>query len=191
MRKETKQMEKYLKQDPLVTAASNTQTRILEGNNIGVFGQTSTGKSTLINSLLARNAAATGAGETTQDITPYAGCGFRVWDVPGRNDTTTYEQEKYVSLLKGLRHRLILVQSTVKENRKLMQLLDDLKLHYNIVVNKFDLIDDEEQEAFRNQIQHEIRSLGLKRMRQVFYISAKYPNRFRDDWLKMVDYLTK
>ena len=72
----------------------------------------------LINSLLARNAAATGAGETTQEITPYAGCGFRVWDVPGRNDTMSYEQEKYVSLLKGLMHRLILIQSTVKENRK-------------------------------------------------------------------------
>ncbi|CAF1478363.1 unnamed protein product, partial [Rotaria sordida] len=60
----------------------------MNGNNIGIFGLTSTGKSTLLNSLLGEKKAETGAGETTTQITPYPSTQFTLWDVPGRNDET-------------------------------------------------------------------------------------------------------
>ncbi|CAF1135795.1 unnamed protein product [Rotaria sp. Silwood1] len=60
----------------------------MNGNHIGVFGLTSTGKSTLLNSLLGEKKAETGAGETTKQITQYSSTQFTLWDAPGRNDET-------------------------------------------------------------------------------------------------------
>ena len=185
-----KKIEQHLQERPVVRTARHIRSLRLEGNNIGVFGLTSTGKSTLVNSLLGRKAAETGAGETTTKITPYSGRGYTLWDAPGRNDVVSYEKEKYISLIKGLTYRLILIQSSVRENRDLMRLFNDLNLDYYIVVSKYDLVDEDEQEDFKRQIQRETRSLNLKQMQRVFFISAKYPNRF-PDWLKMVDHLTK
>ena len=182
-------LERQMQERPVVSAARRVRTLSLHGNNIGVFGLTSRGKSTLVNSLLNKTVAEVGAGETTKEIKAYPGLGYTIWDVPGQNDMVTYEQDDYMSLIKGLTHRLILIQSTVKENVKLMRLLDDLNLRYDIVVNKFDQVDADEQDGFQRQINREVSSSNLQCCRRVYFVSAKFPNQF-GDWLRMVHALT-
>ncbi|CAF1311795.1 unnamed protein product [Didymodactylos carnosus] len=173
----------------LIELARLTQALPLEGINISIFGLTSTGKSTLINSLLGQNVAETGVGETTTKITPYQGTQFTLWDAAGRNDETMYMTMEYISFFKGLTRRVILIQSSIKENSSMMKLLDEINLTYDIVVNKYDLVDENEQQGFKSQIQREIETLGLKGVNNVFYISAKYTGMF-PEWTRMVDYLT-
>ena len=173
-----------------VELAQKTEATYMEGNNIGLFGLTSTGKSTMLNALLGQNVAQTGVGETTIKITPYNGTIFTLWDIPGRNDEVSYLTMEYVSFFKGLTRRLILIQATVRENSSLMKLLDELGLNYDIVFNKFDKIDEEaERVQIREQIQSEVKQLGLKHANKIYFVSAKNPKMF-NDWLAMVDHLT-
>ena len=73
---------------------------------------------------------------------------------------------------------------------KLIRLLDSLGLGYDIIVNKFDDVDQDEQSKLKRQIKDEINSFGLKRMKNVFFLSAQHPKMFAD-WLTMVNYLTE
>ncbi|CAF1411910.1 unnamed protein product [Rotaria sordida] len=173
----------------LIQLAQQAKPIKMEGNNIALFGLTSTGKSTMLNSLLGEKKAATGAGETTIEVSSYSGRDFILWDIPGRNDEVTYTRMQYISFFKGLTRRLILVQSTIKENSSIMKLLDAIELHYDIVVNKMDRIEEEERVEFCEQIRKEISKIGLKGVGRVFFVSAKYPAQF-PDWLEMVNYLT-
>jgi small GTP-binding protein len=173
----------------LVELAHKAQPIQMNGNNIGFFGLTSTGKSTLLNALSGEKVAETGAGETTTKITPYERTRFTLWDVPGRNDEIVYISMEYISFFKGLTRRLILIQSTVKENSSMMKLLDELNLQYDIVVNKFDNVDEDERQGLKDQIQREIETLQLKKVNKVFYVSAKHPQMF-PDWIEMVNSLT-
>ncbi|CAF3664869.1 unnamed protein product [Rotaria sp. Silwood1] len=161
----------------------------MEGFNVGLFGLTSTGKSTMLNALLNQQVADTGVGETTTKITPYNGTKFTLWDVPGRNDEVSYLSMEYISFFKGLSRRLILIQATVKENSSMMKLLDEIGLDYDIVFNKFDKVEPEEQEEVKNQIKSEIKKLDLKGGKRVYFVSAKNPKMF-NDWLTMVHALT-
>ena len=179
--KETKQV--------LVRLANRTQAVSMQGKNIGLFGLTSTGKSTMLNSLLGKKVVDTGPGETTLEIKPYEGSNFVLWDVPGRNDEMVYFSMEYIAFFKGLSRRFVLIQATVKENSSMMKLLDAIGLRYDIVFNKFDNIDEEDQPKVQQQIKQEIISLGLKGVDRVFFVSAKKPQMF-PDWLKMVDLLT-
>ncbi len=72
--------------EALVRVSRNTQPIPMVGNNLAFFGQTSTGKSTIINRFLNRNVAVTGPGETKTTIDNYSGTNFVVWDLPGKND---------------------------------------------------------------------------------------------------------
>ncbi|CAF4280025.1 unnamed protein product, partial [Rotaria sordida] len=123
------------------------------------------------------------------EVSSYSGRDFILWDIPGRNDEVTYTRMQYISFFKGLTRRLILVQSTIKENSSIMKLLDAIELHYDIVVNKMDRIEEEERVEFCEQIRKEISKIGLKGVGRVFFVSAKYPAQF-PDWLEMVNYLT-
>ncbi|UJR12957.1 hypothetical protein I4U23_017133 [Adineta vaga] len=161
----------------------------MTGNHIALFGLTSTGKSTMLNSLLGENVAETGYSETTTKLTPYERIGFVIWDVPGANDEVSYMSMQYISFLKGLQRRLIIIKHTVKENSSLMKLMGDIKLHYAIVVNHYDMVSEEEKPKLHKQIDKEINELGLKRVDHVFFVSARYPGRY--DWRKMVKYLVK
>ncbi|CAF1358069.1 unnamed protein product [Rotaria sp. Silwood1] len=160
----------------------------LDGINIGLFGLTSTGKSTMLNALLGQKVADIGVGETTTKITSYNGTKFILWDVPGRNDEVSYFSMEYISFFKGLSRRLILIQATVRENSSMMKLLDEIGLHYDIVFNKFDKVEPEEQEAVKNQIQSEIKTIGLKRVDNVYFVSSKFPTMF-PDWIVMINHL--
>jgi small GTP-binding protein len=175
--------------DSLIELARKTTPLAMQGNNIALFGLTSTGKSTMINSLLGKKVAAIGAGETTMEIKAYPGTNFILWDTPGRNDKMTYKNKEYIAFWKGLTRRVILVKCTVKENSTTMQVMDAIGLDYDIVVNKFDNVDEAERSSFCQQIHREITTIGLKRVKNVFFLSAKYPQQF-PDWLTMVDNLT-
>ena len=161
----------------------------LQGNNIGLFGSTSTGKSTMLNAILGQRLAETGVGETTTEIKAYPGNGFTLWDVPGRNDEVSYLSMEYISFFKGLTRRLILITATVKENSSMMKLLDELDLGYDIVFNKFDKVDPEEQPQVEKQIQIEITQVNLRKVDNLFFVSAKNPKMFQD-WQRMIDHLT-
>jgi GTP-binding protein EngB required for normal cell division len=192
-KKKIDSFEALLEQDKeaaaaLIELARKTQPISMKGNNVALFGLTSTGKSMMINALLGQNVAATGVGETTIKMKPYLGTGYVIWDTPGRNDEISYMSMEYISFWKGLTRRAILIEHTVKENSSMMKLLDAIELHYDIVVNKFDTVDEDEQTKFRKQIDKEIETMGLKGVDHVFFVSAKHPRQF-SDWLKMVDYL--
>ena len=172
----------------LIELARRTPPIPMEGNNIGLFGLTSTGKSTMLNALLGQNVAQTGVGETTTKITAYNGTIFTLWDIPGRNDESSYLTMEFISFFKGLSKRLILIQATVRENSSLMKLLDELGLNYVIVLNKFDKVDEEERVEFRKQIQSEVQQIGLKHVNKIYFVSAKNPKMF-DDWINMNNYI--
>ncbi|CAF0879100.1 unnamed protein product [Didymodactylos carnosus] len=110
-----------------------------------------------------------GVGETTKELPVY---------------------HKSISVIKVLTRCLILIQYTIKENLNLLRLLDNLGLGYDIIVNKFDDVDQDERSKFRRQIQREITSTELKQKKNVFFLSAQNPKMF-PDWLRMVDYLTE
>ncbi|CAF1353497.1 unnamed protein product [Adineta ricciae] len=172
----------------LIHLAQETKPAKLEGNNIGLFGLTSTGKSTMLNTLIGKTVAETGAGETTTTITPHKGSKFILWDIPGRNDEVSYFSMEYISFFKGLTRRLILIGSTVKENSSLMRLLDELGLKYTIVFNKFDLVKDAEQSKVKNKIESETKELGVKGVEKIYFVSAEIPDMF-EDWKTMVNHL--
>jgi small GTP-binding protein len=194
-KKKIKTFEDLAEQDQqakraLVQLAQTTEPVKMQGSNVGFFGLTSTGKSTMLNALLGQKVAETGVGETTTKITPYKGTRFTLWDVPGRNDEVSYLSMKYISFFKGLSRRLILIQATVRENSSMIKLLDEVGLRYDIVFNKFDKVEEDEQNEIKKQIRSEVEKLGLRGVNKIYFVSAKNPQMF-DDWLLMVDNLTK
>ncbi|CAF1420850.1 unnamed protein product [Didymodactylos carnosus] len=133
--------------------------------------------------------AATGYGETTTVVQPYDGRNYRLFDIPGRNDDLSYFSMEYISFWKGLTKIFVLITISVKEMTKVFRLLDAINLRYSIIVNKFDLVPAEQREQFKEKIQLEVRTCGLKGVDRLFFVSSMNPQQF-DDWLKMVDYLT-
>jgi predicted GTPase len=73
-----------------VDLATKTKPFEMIGNNIALFGITSTGKSTMLNKVIGSKEAARGASETTTEIKSCPGTNFVLWDIPGRNDESTY-----------------------------------------------------------------------------------------------------
>ena len=181
-RKKIESFEELAQQDKeakkvLIDLAQQTAPAKLQGVNVALFGQTSTGKSTMLNALLGQNLAETGVGETTTKIKAYPGTGYTLWDVPGRNDEVSYLSMEYISFFKGLTRRLVLIQATVKENSSMMKLLDELNLGYDIVFNKFDKVDVEEQPLVKAQVDKQIKELGLRKVGDgVFRKCKKYEN---------------
>ena len=176
--------------EALVKLATKTDPLQMEGRNIGFFGLTLTGKSTMINKLIGSDLAATGPGETTTQITPYDGSGYRLYDIPGRNDDTSYFSMEYVAFWKGLTARVVLLTTSVREMTNVFRLLDAISLNYDIVVNKFDMVELEEREAFKAKIKQEIAQYGLKGANNIWFVSSQNPRQF-PDWVPMVDYLTR
>lgn len=175
--------------EALVKLASQAPPIQMTGRNFGVFGITSTGKSTMINRLLGKDVAAVGAGETTKVISRYDGTGYALYDIPGRNDDLTYFTMEYVSFWKGLTGRLVLITATLKEMTRVFRLLDAIHLNYDIVVNKFDLIRYEERDAFKAKIQAEVQDCKLVGVKNIWFVSAENPNQF-SDWMAMLHYMT-
>lgn len=185
------QLAKYDKDGKaaFIRLAEETEPLSMKGKNIGLFGITSTGKSTMVNSLLGKAVAEVGVGETTTEIQRYAGINYVLWDFPGNNDEVNYLSMEYIAIFKGLTKRIILIQATVKENSSIMRILDELQLQYDIVFNKFDKVIKEERESIKRKIHNEIKDLGLKKVGRVFFVSSTNIKMF-SDWLDMVHHLT-
>lgn len=173
----------------LIKLATGTPAMQMTGRNFGFFGVTSTGKSTMINKLLGQELAATGVGETTKEIRAYNGFNYTLYDIPGRNDDVSYFSMQYVAFWKGLTRRLVLIHHTVKEMTKVFHLLDVIGLHYDIIINKFDRVELEEREPFKQQIHDEIKECKLKGVDNVWFLSSRNPPQF-PDWIEMVKFLT-
>jgi GTP-binding protein EngB required for normal cell division len=182
-------LEKFDKKkaDALIKLALETKPLDMKGKNFGFFGLTSTGKSTIINKLIGENLADVGACETTKEIQPYNGQGYRLYDIPGRNDDLSYFNMKYISFWKALTSRIIVITVTIKEMTTVFRLLDAINLKYDIIVNKFDLVKMEERDKFQNQIKQQIIDCKLKGVNHLWFISAENTNEF-PDWNNMIDY---
>ena len=159
----------------------------LQGWNIGYFGNTSVGKSTLLNNTIGEKVCETGVGQTTLKLQPYrmANSDITIWDIPGKNDKISYLDATYIGIVKSMKFIGIVVTSTVYESSKIIELLKYLNLKYHIIVNKIDHIDEEELPAFKAGISKEINNdpdcLG------VYYISAKHRS---GDWATLINTLT-
>ena len=184
------ELAKYHKElmQVFIELARLTPAMPLQGNNIALFGQISTGKSTMLNAILGQRLAYTGVGETTMEFKAYLGNGYTLWDTPDRTDEVSYLSMEYISFFKGLTRRLILIQERLRENSSLMKLLDALNLEYDIVFNKFDIVDPEERHQVEKQIRTEITQMTPKKVGHLFFVSAKNPRMF-EDWLRMIDHL--
>jgi len=170
--------------DALVDLAKRTPAAPLEGHNVGFFGHTSSGKSTLLNALLGQQVAAVGHGETTLEMKPYQGVGQRLWDFPGRNDEVNYLTLPYITCMKGLSKVVVLVESALSNMSSIMRLLSRLDVPFSIVVNKLDLCPEAERESFKRDITAE--RDRLYPASKLFFISAREPLLFRDAWESLV-----
>ena len=70
-----------------------------------------------------------------------------------------------------------------------MRMLHEIGVDYHIVLNKFDLVDEKDREKMKAKIESEVQQLELKRVKKIYFVSAKHVTMF-PDWLKMVDELT-
>lgn len=162
----------------------------LPGNHIALFGINGVGKSTLVNAFTNSSVAAVGPAHSTDTITAYQGNNYTIHDLPGLNDNHSYFTNQYISLIKGVRHRVVMITSTVKQVKKLINLFESLNLSFDIVVNKFDLIEFEQREQFQSQIKAEVHQTEWKHLNRLWFISATQPG-FFPDWLKLIDHLTQ
>jgi len=175
----------------LVELSQATPAHKLDGLNIGLFGITSSGKSTIINKCIGQNVAETGVGETTIAFKAYPGATGFFWDCPGRNDSVSYLRMEFIAFYKAMSRRLIIILATIREMSTICKLLDSLQLSYDIVVNKIDLIQsDEELRQFRRKIQTEVAEEQLKGVSKIYFISARYPDK-SNDWNRLIANITK
>jgi len=183
-------LEKHDKKaaEALVNLAKDTKGVPMQGRNFGFFGITSTGKSTMINTLVGKDVAETVEGETTVCIQRYDGPGLTVHEIQGRNDDVSYFSAIYVSFWKSLTGRIVLINATVKEMTKVLTLLDAISLTYDLVVNKFDVVPKEEREKLKVKIRAEAQK--LKGVQHIWFVSSTNPQMFKEDWMQMVDHLT-
>lgn len=173
----------------LIQLAQKTEPIKLEGRSFGFFGVTSSGKSTIINSLLGQKVTEVGAGETTTKIAKYPGENFELYDIPGRNDEMSYFSMEYIGFWKGLTNRVIVITATFKEMSKVLSVLDAINLSYDIVVNKCDNVPSQEWDQFKNKIKNEAQSLGLKGVKHIWFVSANSPEEF-PDWSDLKNCIT-
>ena len=161
----------------------------LEGNNVGFFGIVSTGKSSLINTLAGEDVAETGIGETTLKYEYYQRIGITYWDCPGKHDNLNYLTADYISLIKGLSQRVIVVDITLKHITGLIRLLQRLGLSFVLVINKYDVIDAAsatDKAKFEATIAKEIAEFCPSV--PVYRVSSKQPGLFA--WDEFVEAIT-
>lgn len=133
--------------------------------NAALFGNTSVGKSSLINLLNGQaepynegkcreekkheyrhgqcvncKKAEVGRGETTQNITPYPGEHGTVclWDFPGKNDVVSYYSTDVLSLAKAMSLSVLMYTATVKEVVKYIELLDNMHAPFVVVLSRME-----------------------------------------------------
>lgn len=186
-----KQLEEQNKEGEklLIELAQKTPAARMRGINYALFGQTSAGKSTIINALLGRQVAETGYTETTLETKAYRGTGYTLHDLRGRNDDVSYLNMEWFAFAKGLTRMLFVITSTPRENSEMMKFLDKLNVPYDIIFNKFDLAKENERPKVMQKVRSTINELGLQKVGKVYFVSAENHDAF-DDWWDLIDDLT-
>lgn len=107
---------------------------------VAFYGQTSTGKSSLINLIMGQKVAEVGPGETTMNITPYIAPHGRLclYDYPGNNDEISYYSGDILSLAKSMDLSCVLFTSTIKTNLKYCRLLTSMKCSFVALLTQTD-----------------------------------------------------
>jgi len=113
----------------------------LSGKNVGFFGVTGAGKSSLINSCIGQKLCEEGENETTTIIKSVKSKYMTFWDIPGQTDEIKYTHKDYISLAKSLSFIGVVVTNTPNQIINFITLLESLNLKYYIIKNKFDLIE--------------------------------------------------
>ena len=163
----------------------------LPGVNIGLLGNTSVGKSSIINASVGREICETGMGQVTMEPRPYnmPNSELVFWDLPGKNDDISYLRAPYISCMKSMAFIGVVITATVSEVSSLIKMLQTLGIPYHIIVNKIDQARNAEQLArFRAQVDREVAGLG-NCFRGVFYVSAEDVR--LGDWTRLMDRITE
>lgn len=120
--------------------------------NIGFIGPTSSGKSTLLNTLARSKVAKTGVGQTTLDIAPVLRVhDYQLWDFPGSNDEIEYLDYKFLAFLTCFTKIYVLFDSDVRACLNILRLLDSLKIPMALLRTKCDIYDPSEFEELQEQ----------------------------------------
>jgi small GTP-binding protein len=153
----------------------------IQGLNVGFFGSSGVGKSSIINTLYGSKICKTGRMETTRDIVPYHPLNAQLtyWDIPGQTDEINYVTSEFIGLIKRLDFLGIVVWRTPTEMSKTMRLLDHIGVSYYLVINKLDDMDDDERGEFKNQFEAKVKECNVHPTR-LYYVSAKTPAIY--DW---------
>jgi len=169
------------------------------GVNIGLFGNTGVGKSSLINTCLGDKICKVGFSQTTLEATPHRipNTIYTYWDLPGQTDKISYLNTTYIGLLKSLSFIGIVVVRTSHEISRIIELIEYLGLPYSLIVNKIDLIetqceDDgmdfkEEMDKFKSQFEGEVKKDNFH-PRCIYYISNRNKNKY--DFPKLMNEIT-
>lgn len=177
--------------DRIIALARVLEPLPLRGVNIGLLGNTSVGKSSIINSSVGREICETGMGQVTMEPRPYnmPNSELVFWDLPGKNDDISYLRAPYISCMKSMAFIGVVITATVSEVSSLIKMLQTLGIPYHIIVNKIDQARNAEQLArFRAQVDREVAGLG-NCFRGVFYVSAEDVR--LGDWARLMDRITE
>jgi GTP-binding protein EngB required for normal cell division len=179
-----------LRLDTIFRLGSNILPLSLSGTAIGFIGNTSVGKSSVINSCFGQEVCETGIGQVTLEPHSYAlpNSSLVFWDLPGQNDDVSYLSIKYISFLKAMSFVGVVVTSTVSEISTVLKLLESLRIPYHIIVNKIDQAKSPQQlDRFKGQLTSEVARLGVC-CKGLFFVSAE--NIRMGDWVKLMDAIT-
>jgi GTP-binding protein EngB required for normal cell division len=174
----------------IIALARSLEPAPIRGCYIGFIGNTSVGKSSLINSCIGEEVCETGLGQVTLEPKPYNSppSALLFWDLPGKNDDISYLRAPYISTMKSMAFIGVVITATVSEITSVLRLLQALQVSYHIIVNKVDQARNHQQlERFKAQINREVAGLG-DCCRGTFFISAEHPG--THDWLKLMDAIT-
>lgn len=146
------------------------------GVNIGCIGNTSSGKSSLMNKLAGSKVCEVGKGEVTTELSMvHEGPLFRLWDFPGKHEANSYYDYNLILILCAMTRVVVMYESSPKEVFRLLQILNALKIDYILVRSKCDLYDsDEDSFSLAEYIQRDTTFLQKKGLpTKVYSISVK------------------
>jgi len=127
--------------------------------HIGMYGLISTGKSSLINALFGSNQCEVGAGETTVEIKKVGEIfNLVLWDLPGNSTHFNFLVFEQIAFLKSLSKICIVVQSSLNDPfyHDLLKICARIQQNVVIIINKIDLVEENDRAGFKEQIKREL-----------------------------------
>jgi small GTP-binding protein len=172
----------------------------IQGINIGYFGLTGVGKSSLINACIGEDVCKVGETETTKVEKPYRKINSKItyWDLPGQTDEINYMNTTFIGLLKSLKFVGVVITRSYTQSSSLMRLLQKIGVKYHVIVNQVDKSND--LNVFKEKLKENFVILNekyLKEKKEVLkfennstplFVSTKNVNKF--DFDKLINLIT-